>query len=298
MIISIDKIKITERIRKEVTDIPEFAAEIKKDGLFHPVLVMPIGDKGEEYQLLAGLRRLRAVELNGEMEIMAHVIPAVDAEQALRIEFAENEQRKQFTFSETMDYARLIEEIEEVKSLERKSAGGKGGLNEDRDNCPYLGKGRTRDAVGEKFGMSGKQYERAKYIVKNAEPKVIEQLDKGEKTLWGAYKATLDKKKLEVDIPIVDAAPSKTFTVVADEPSPPPKTAKKSKPPPIPAMLPKTLEEEVKELRVRAAEAESELANLKVTHHNAVSHKNSIIENLKMQLADAHARIEELEKNS
>ncbi|GHU51781.1 hypothetical protein AGMMS49975_06280 [Clostridia bacterium] len=41
----------------------------------------------------------------------------------LKIEFSENEQREPFTYSEKMDYARLIEEIETAKAKERMLLG-------------------------------------------------------------------------------------------------------------------------------------------------------------------------------
>ncbi len=91
MRIKINDIKAAERIRKEVRNIDALAADICENGLICPIAVMP---SGEGYQLLAGLRRLRAMEALGETEIEANVYPASDAEAALRIEFAENEQRE------------------------------------------------------------------------------------------------------------------------------------------------------------------------------------------------------------
>ena len=84
MKIAIDKIKITERIRKNITSIDELAANIRVHGLITPIAVMQLD--GEEYQLLAGLRRIRAMELIGETEIDAKVFNTLDAEEALQIE--------------------------------------------------------------------------------------------------------------------------------------------------------------------------------------------------------------------
>jgi hypothetical protein len=129
------------------------------------------------------------MELNGETQIEANIFPASDAEAALKSEFSENEQREAFTFSEQMDYARLIEEIETAKALERKAAGGRGGITEDMTLGAHLETGKRRSIVGAKINMSGTQYDRAKYIADNAPSEIIEQLDRGERTIRSTYDA-------------------------------------------------------------------------------------------------------------
>ena len=56
------------------------------------------------------------------------------------------------------------------------------------------------------------------------------------------------------------------------------------------------LQRQLKEERARAAHAESELARLKELRQNDVYHRDGIIANLTARLADAEARIDELEK--
>jgi len=185
MKIQIDKIKIAERIRKEVTKVDELAANIRERGLITPIAVMDIG--GGEYQLLAGLRRIRAMEMNGEAEIDAKVFPVFEAEDALKIEYSENEQREGFTFSEKMEYAAVIEEIEKAKARERQVEGGQRKLPLQGPEVNGRQKRETRSVVGEKIGISGKQYDRAKYITKNAPQEVIGELDRGERTIRGTY---------------------------------------------------------------------------------------------------------------
>jgi uncharacterized protein involved in exopolysaccharide biosynthesis len=51
----------------------------------------------------------------------------------------------------------------------------------------------------------------------------------------------------------------------------------------------------LKEERVRAGRAESELERLKELRHNDVFHKDGIINNLRERLSDAEAQIKELE---
>ena len=183
MKLEISKIKVTSRIRQQINKIEELAADIEQNSLLNPITVMPVG---EGYQLLAGLRRLRAVQLLDWTEIDVNVISPRDAEAALRIEISENEQRKNFTYSERMDYAQRMEAVVRAKALERKSVGGKGGL-EDVDGGPPVELGKSRDIIGSRIGMSGKQYDRARYVAEHAPPDVIDQLDSGEKTISSVY---------------------------------------------------------------------------------------------------------------
>lgn len=46
-----------------------------------------------------------------------------DQEHQLKIEISENEERKEFTYSEKMDYAKQLERIEAKKSRDRKFQG-------------------------------------------------------------------------------------------------------------------------------------------------------------------------------
>ncbi|GHU58881.1 hypothetical protein FACS1894133_4500 [Clostridia bacterium] len=336
MKVEINKIKVAERVRKEVTKISELAADITENGLFNAVTIMPLKD--DEYQLLAGLRRLRAVQSLGWTEIEVNSISPKDAEAMLRIEISENEQREPFTYSEKMDYARLFVEIEKAKALERKSIGGKGGFtatveNEDVDCSPHLPQGKSRDAIGARIGMSGKQYDRAKYIANNAPPAVIEELDKGERTIRGTYDELKAKEKT-ANLPPPElpkkssAATTSPTSEVAKKTSvtvaPPTRTnVKRDVSPKMEKLheqeterirklreyeaLPSEgkiaeLQRQIEEQRVRAVRAESELEDFKYKTHNQIYHRDCNLENLQKRnnepniaLTAANARIAELE---
>lgn len=231
-------------------------------------------------------------------EIEINVVSPADAEAVLRIESSENEMREEFTYSEKMDYARLLEKIEEAKAKERMSFGGKGGIAEGMDECPYLDPGTSRDAIGDKIGMSGRQYDRAKYIADNAPNEVIEQLDRGERSIGATYKELRSKEKL-------DSATSKNET--PRETTAPKRTKPVSEEKLLSRLSPKDrenvrklqefnamsaeekvvdLQRQLKEMRVRAVTAESDLASLKERYEISVDHKDSIIESLKRQNAE------------
>ena len=262
MKIEISEIRVADRIRKQPAKIEELAADIEQNGLINPITVMPVAGG---YQLLAGLRRLRAAQLLGWREIDANEVSPKDAEAALHIEYSENEQREGFSYSERMDYARLIEEIVKAKALGRKAAGGKGGL-EDMDSGPYLERGTSRDLISAKIGMSGRQYDRARYVADHAPQEVIDQLDRGERTIGSAYKEVCEKLKPQAKaapLPKADPAPIS-----------------------IPPLDPNL---------ARAIRAESELDAMKYRQHNEIYHRDSIIGNLKLRNDNLQKRVAELE---
>ena len=319
MTIAIERIIIKERIRKEITKISELAEDIRENGLLNPITVMMLD--GGKYQLLAGLRRLKAVQSLGHTEIAVNVVFPADAEAALRIEISENEQREDFTYSEKMDFARLLEDIERAKAKERMMAGKS--VSGPTDARP--GGSETRDLVGARIGMSGRQYDRAKYIAENAPDEVIEQLDKGERNIYKTYNELRAKEKAAAHLTADDSAPhtenpskqnDELFTLKSETVSEEEQmkylskhdkeAARKLKE--FNALPPegkiKALEQQVFDMRVRAVAAESDLSEMKRRYDISVDHKDSIIESLKRQnteliaaLEEAEARIAELERD-
>jgi len=272
MKVEISEIRVADRIRKQPAKIEELAADIEQNGLINPITVMPVAG---EYQLLAGLRRLRATQLLGWTEIDANEVSPKDAEAALRIEYSENEQREGFTYSERMDYARLIEEIEREKARERQKEGGaafgRGRAKKVMDSSPQPMDGApqggtSRDLISAKIGMSGRQYDRARYVADHAPQEVIDQLDRGERTIGSAYKEVCEKLKPQAKaapLPKADPAPIS-----------------------IPPLDPNL---------ARAIRAESELDAMKYRQHNEIYHRDSIIGNLKLRNDNLQKRVAELE---
>jgi ParB-like nuclease domain len=106
-------IKIGQRHRRDLGDIRALAASIDQLGLLQPIVIRPDGT------LIAGERRLRAVEMLGWPEIPVNV---VDLEQIVRGEFAENVHRKDFTLSEAVAIKRALEPIEREAAKERMAS--------------------------------------------------------------------------------------------------------------------------------------------------------------------------------
>ena len=103
MLVDIDRIRLADRIRRDYGDVAELAADIAENGLIQPPLVTP------ELLLIAGERRLRACKSLGWKQLEVRVMPVRDAVHLLRLEVSENENRKDFTFSERMRWAARLE---------------------------------------------------------------------------------------------------------------------------------------------------------------------------------------------
>jgi ParB family chromosome partitioning protein len=311
MKIEISKIRVAERIRKLTEKIDELAADIQKNGLINPITIMQMSNN-DEYRLLAGLRRLRAARFLGWTEIDVNIVPPKDAEAALNIEYSENVQREDFTYSEKMDYTRLISEIESAKARERQTEGqifggltaGRGRSKDDSIKEIFPGSNtqqpQTRDIIGAKVGMSGKLYDKAKYIAKHASQEIIDELDRNERTISGTYN---ELRSLEKKSQLPEGTKSEVF--------------RSSKPKSISAKSYNELQEklattesEFKEFVSKYAMANHkrgmlenqlqhvnfQLENERIGSNKIISELREQISELKKALAAANERIRELEK--
>lgn len=159
-IIPIQSIIVNNRLRRDLANIQDLAANIRELGLLSPIII------NQDNKLLAGERRLEACKSLGWTEIPAIIKEVTDAEQELLIEIAENVNRESFTREELINAGIELERIEKVKAEERKSV-SQFGSTEVENLPPPVEKGKTRDIVAKVLGMSGKQYEREKFILEN-----------------------------------------------------------------------------------------------------------------------------------
>jgi ParB-like chromosome segregation protein Spo0J len=180
VLVDIDKIKVNDRIRKDFGNLQELADDIKANGLINPPVVTP------DYELIAGERRLRACKLLGYQQIEVRVMTVKDYEHQLRLEISENENRKEFTFSERVEWARRLEQVEALKARERM---GRGAQNSAE-------RGETAEIVARESGFGSRDtYRKAKFIADHADPETIRQLDAGEISIHRAYQEL--KRRLE-----------------------------------------------------------------------------------------------------
>lgn len=199
-------IVMATRIRKNLDGIEELAADIKERGLINPITVMKRGNGG--YQLIAGLRRLEACKSLGCTDIRATVLSPMAADDLLSMEYAENVNRKDFTVTERLEYADKIKVVEKAKARERQAiyAGGRDPKKpiSGRENVflverPDVPKGNSRDSIAKKAGFSSsKQYERAEAVAAKR-PDLLEKIDAGEVTIYGAYMQATSQPKSDTE---------------------------------------------------------------------------------------------------
>ena len=159
-VLPIDAIKIGDRCRKELGDINALVASIADTGL----LQFPVVNSDND--LIAGFRRMRAMEQLGHTEIPCHVAENLaDVSAMLKAERDENICRLDFTPTEAVRMGEAIESVEREAAKQRQSQGPG---RKASGNLPE-GKGDTRDKVGAALGMSGRTYEKAKEVAEAAQ---------------------------------------------------------------------------------------------------------------------------------
>ncbi|MEX0742094.1 MAG: ParB/RepB/Spo0J family partition protein [Phycisphaeraceae bacterium] len=94
------------------TALAQLAGSIKRDGLMQPIIVRPVPDSHEAYELVAGERRWRAAQQAGLEQVPA-IVRDLDDQQAAEWAVVENLQREDLNpIERAQAFARLIEEFE------------------------------------------------------------------------------------------------------------------------------------------------------------------------------------------
>lgn len=192
-ILNISNIVVSSRIRKDTGGIDDLATDIKEHGLINPVSVMDCGDGS--FQLIAGLRRLKACKSLGHTEIRTSVLSPIAADELLKMEYAENVQRLDFSIAERLEYAQKIKAVEQAKARERKAMYARDGYR-NRNQVPAIWpepeRGETRDFVAEKSGFSSTTQMRRAVVVAAECPELLDKIDAGETTIYRAYKQVVN----------------------------------------------------------------------------------------------------------
>jgi len=184
MLVNIGDVTIREdRIRKDFGDISELAEDILVNGLINPPVVTP------EKVLLAGERRMMAMKQLGYMQVEVRMLTVRDYEHRLMIEISENENRKNFSFTERMDLARRLEAVEREKAKERQSANLKQNTDTQTFAIRETEEGETNTKVAAAVGLGSKEtLRKAKKVIESADPELIKALDENQLSINGAYK--------------------------------------------------------------------------------------------------------------
>lgn len=181
-LVEIDKIIVNDRIRKDFGNIEELAQDIKENGLINPPVVTP------EFELIAGERRYKAMKSLGWQQIEVRVMSVQDALHKLKLEISENENRKDFSFNERMEWARILEKEYKKKGNENMIKG----ITLDNN----LQRVDANKSVAQEIGFGNKEtYRQAKYIYENANEEMIKQLDEGKLSINKCFNTLKDKAK-------------------------------------------------------------------------------------------------------
>ncbi|MDO8975113.1 ParB/RepB/Spo0J family partition protein [Reyranella sp.] len=96
--------------RTSFEDIEMLVESVKEYGLLQPILVRPLRDSADSYEIIAGERRWRAAQ-KAQLHDVPVVIRTIDDRDALQIGLVENLQRSDLTaIDEAQGYKRLVED--------------------------------------------------------------------------------------------------------------------------------------------------------------------------------------------
>lgn len=188
MLVPINKIRVEDRIRKDYGNIPELAEDIKENGLINDIVI------NKEYKLLAGERRLRACKYLNWEQVEVKMMDTRDAEHELNVEISENENRKEFSKAERVDWMKRLWRIEAAKADERMKAGVNPSENSHEG-------GRTDEITAKHFGISSNTLRKEIAIVDNKNlltPEDFADWDEGKLSTNKVFlKIKAEKEKLE-----------------------------------------------------------------------------------------------------
>lgn len=163
MEISIDKIRIGQRTRKNNGDIAALAQSISDIGLLHPIVI----DK--DNNLIAGQRRIEAHKHLGRRVIEARIVDNLrDAYELIKAERDENVCRMDFRPTEAVAMAEVLEPLERAAAAARQRA-GINQYTEPSVNFTEGSKGKAVDKVAASVGMSAPTLKKAKEVIEAAE---------------------------------------------------------------------------------------------------------------------------------
>jgi ParB/RepB/Spo0J family partition protein len=94
-------------VRKDPGDLDELIASIKDNGVLEPILLR---QRGEEYEVIAGRRRMEAARIAGLQTIPATVLEVTDL-QAIIVSLIENVQRKDLTLAERVQTYQTLQQL-------------------------------------------------------------------------------------------------------------------------------------------------------------------------------------------
>jgi len=203
-IFSLDPKKLKEhKLNKEIFgELPEneyknLKEDIAKRGIQDPLHVVK---QNGEWIVVSGHQRKKIAE---DLKINVPCINRKDLTENWQIEeqlISDNLLRRHLSDYQKVECGEHLRGIEEQKSKERQAENAKRNQPQSQnvENLPPLeNKGKTRDKVAEKIGMSGRQYDKAHKIYEEAPKDIKEEWKTGKISTHAAYKKIKRKEKIE-----------------------------------------------------------------------------------------------------
>lgn len=169
-----------------IKNMKELVGSIKEYGLLNRIIVRPLEDKPEEYEIISGHRRVHAAELLEIKEVPA-VVHFIDRDEATVMMVDSNCHRENLTL---MEKARSYRMKADALSHQGKTLG---------QNVPKPEDNRTTAKIGNEAGDSYKTVQRLirlTYLV----PELQEYVDKGKMKMLPAYELSFLDEDAQRDI--------------------------------------------------------------------------------------------------
>jgi len=185
MIVNIADLKVSEFSQSIYSHEPtqDLIDSIQANGVLVSIWI----DK--DNKIISGHRRVNACKKLGVETIEAEIKEYSD------LYVIEANRYRQKGIQEIYNETRALKKIESEKAKERQTTSTGGSDPQLVENFPQAEKGKTRDKVAEKVGISGKQLEKIEAIVEN-KPELIEDIDLGKESINSAHRK-VKKQKVE-----------------------------------------------------------------------------------------------------
>jgi len=164
-----------------------FLESVRVSGILEPIVVT------RDWIIVSGHRRWLAAKELGLSTVPCSVRHYASEDDILHALVEYNRHRVK-TIREIMKEATLIQEVEERAAKVRQVSASWGTVKENLPEQDATAKGQTRDKVAAAIGMSGRTYDKLRYITdkgatNNKVRELIDRIDKGESSIDSVFKA-------------------------------------------------------------------------------------------------------------
>jgi hypothetical protein len=164
-----------------------FVASIRASGVLDPLII------ASDWRIVSGHRRYLAAKEVGLSHVPCIMYEYANEDDVLHALVEYNRYRVK-TIRELMREATVVQEVEERRAKARQVAAAWGTVKENLPEQDTGTKGQTRDKVAAAIGMSGRTYDKLRYITDKGASndkvrELIDRIDKGESSIDSVFKS-------------------------------------------------------------------------------------------------------------